>query len=84
MNSITLTSFDLENLLTRAAKKGADEAIAGMVLYTYEDAAKRLGICYNTLKKRIVEGKIVPIDGRISGSELQRYLATASQPTRRQ
>ena len=71
---ITITKQELEALLTRAAKRGADEAIAAMVIYTYTDAAKKLGICYNTLKKHIVAGKIKSIDGRITGAEIQRYL----------
>lgn len=76
MNAIALQPHELENLLARAAKRGADEAIAAMVIYTYTDAAKKLGICYNTLKKHIVAGKIKSIDGRITGAELQRYLST--------
>lgn len=30
---------------------------------------------YNTLKKRICEGKIRCIDGRITGAEIRRYLS---------
>lgn len=43
--------------------------------YHYKDACKRLGISYNTLQKRIQKGKIKPVDGRIAGVELLRYLS---------
>jgi len=29
----------------------------------------------DTLRRRIMEGKITPVDGRISGAEIRRYLA---------
>lgn len=62
-------------MLVEAAKLGANYAIEDMVCYHYKDACKRLGISYNTLQKRIQEGKIKPIDGRITGAELRRYLS---------
>ncbi|MNV42128.1 hypothetical protein D3C71_1337880 [compost metagenome] len=43
--------------------------------YHLKDACTRLGISYNTLKKRILEGKIQVVDGRITGAEIRRYLA---------
>ena len=45
--------------------------------YHYKDACERLGISYNTLQKRIKEGKIRPVDGRITGAEIRRYLSQA-------
>lgn len=65
----------LRVMLSEAAKEGAQRAIEEMVCYHYKDACKRLGISYNTLQKRIAEGKIKPVDGRITGAELRRYLA---------
>ena len=72
---ITMEQHALENLLTEAARRGAAQAIEDMVCYHYADACERLGISYNTLQKRIKEGKIRPVDGRITGAELRRYLA---------
>ena len=71
---ITLHPEQLEEMLARAAQKGAQQAFEEMVCYHYKDACKRLGISYNTLQKRILEGKIKPIDGRITGAEIRRYL----------
>ncbi len=72
---ITMEQHALESLLTEAARRGAAQAIEDMVCYHYIDACERLGISYNTLQKRIREGKIRPVDGRITGAELRRYLA---------
>lgn len=72
---ITLKQDELQAMLVEAAKLGANYAIEDMVCYHYKDACKRLGISYNTLQKRIQEGKIKPIDGRITGAELRRYLS---------
>lgn len=74
MTTITIEQFELQNLLREAARQGANLAIEDMVCYHYKDACKRLGISYNTLQKRILEGKIRPVDGRITGAELRRYL----------
>ena len=41
------------------------------------------GISYNTLQKRIRKGKIHPIDGRITGAELRRYLMLDDSPQTR-
>lgn len=65
----------LRVMLSEAAQEGAQRAIEEMVCYHYKDACKRLNISYNTLQKRIAEGKIKPVDGRITGAELRRYLA---------
>ncbi|QHS36082.1 hypothetical protein GWQ43_08425 [Alcaligenes faecalis] len=71
---IAIHPDQLEAMLKRAAQLGAKQAIEDMVCYHYKDACKRLGISYNTLQKRILEGKIKPVDGRITGAELLRYL----------
>jgi len=73
---ITLEKSQLEQLLEEAARRGANKAIEDMVCYHLQDACARLGISYNTLKKRILEGKIRTVDGRITGAELRRYLKT--------
>lgn len=72
---ITLEENHLKNMLIEAARMGAQHAIEDMVCYHYKDACARLGISYNTLQKRIQEGKIRPVDGRITGAELRRYLS---------
>lgn len=72
---ITLEENHLKNMLIEAARLGANQAIEDMVCYHYKDACARLGISYNTLQKRIQEGKIRPVDGRITGAELRRYLS---------
>lgn len=74
MEAITLERSELRSMLEEAAQIGAERAIEDMVCYHYKDACKRLGISYNTLQKRMQEGKIRAIDGRITGSELRRYL----------
>jgi len=76
MNEATLhiAPGQLSVLLEQAARRGAEIAITDMVCYHYKDVCKRLNISYNTLQKRIIEGKIHPVDGRITGSELRRYL----------
>lgn len=71
---ITMEPHQLEDLLTEAARRGASLAIDDMVCYQYSDACQRLGISYPTLARRIKEGKIRPIDGRITGAEIRRYL----------
>ncbi|OZI56781.1 helix-turn-helix domain-containing protein [Bordetella genomosp. 4] len=75
--TITLETTDFERMLEEAARRGAERAIEDMVCYHYQDACARLGISYNTLQKRIKEGKIRPVDGRITGAELRRYLSQA-------
>lgn len=71
---VTIERHELQKMLVEAARLGANYAIEGMVCYHLKDAAERLGVSYNTLKKRIAEGKIHPVDGRITGEELRRYL----------
>ncbi len=71
---ITLEPNELKGMLIEAARIGANLAIEGMVCYHLKDAAARLGVSYNTLQKRIAEGKIKTVDGRITGQELRRYL----------
>lgn len=79
--TITMDQHELQTLLERAAHIGAQRAIEDMVCYHYQDACQRLGISYNTLQKRIKEGKIHPIDGRITGAELRRYLSQTRSNT---
>lgn len=71
---VTLEMHELRALLVEAARLGANHAIEDMVCYHLKDACARLGISYNTLQRRIQEGKIRPIDGRITGAEMRRYL----------
>ncbi|WP_322995222.1 helix-turn-helix domain-containing protein [Castellaniella sp.] len=70
-------------MLAEAAHRGASRAIEDMVCYHFNEACARLGISYNTLQKRIREGKIHPIDGRITGAELRRYLMLDDSPKTR-
>lgn len=72
---VTIEQHELQRLLVEAARLGANHAIEDMVCYHLKDACARLGISYNTLKKRILEGKIQAVDGRITGAEIRRYLA---------
>lgn len=65
-------------LLDEAARRGAQAAIDDLVLYTMGDAAKRMGIAYSTLRKRVLEGKVRTVDGKVSGIEMRRYLSQAS------
>lgn len=71
---LTIERHELQSMLVEAARMGANHAIEGMVCYHLKDAAERLGVSYNTLQKRIAEGKLRVIDGRITGAELRRYL----------
>lgn len=61
-------------LLDEAARRGAAQAIDEVTLYTMGDAAKRLGVSYVTLRKRVLQGKIRTTDGRVTGVEIRRYL----------
>ena len=74
-DALVIHQSDLQRMLEDAAQRGAERAIDDMVCYHLKDACGRLGISYNTLKRRIMEGKIRPIDGRITGAELRRYLS---------
>lgn len=71
---ITLEREELHSMLVEAARIGAEHAIDDMVCYHLKDAADKLGVSYNTLTKRIREGKIRAIDGRVTGQEIRRYL----------
>lgn len=72
---VTLHEDQLRELLEEAARRGAHTAFEELTLYHLKDACARLGISYNTLKKRICEGKIRSVDGRITGAEIRRYLS---------
>lgn len=72
--ALTIEQHELQQMLVEAARLGANHAIEDMVCYHLKDACTHLGISYNTLKKRMLEGKIHAVDGRITGAELRRYL----------
>lgn len=72
--TITLQQFELKQLLIEAARHGANLAMDDMITYNMQDAADKLGISYNTLLRRVKERKIRPLDGRITGAEIRRYL----------
>ncbi|MNK70355.1 hypothetical protein D3C87_897730 [compost metagenome] len=72
---VTMHEDQLRELLEEAARRGAHTAFEELTLCHLKDACARLGMSYNTLKKRIQEGKIRPVDGRITGAEIRRYLA---------
>lgn len=76
---ITIEKFELQQLMKEAAKLGAQEFMSDMALYHMKDAAKLLGVSYGTLQARIKEGKIRPVDGRITGAEIRRYLTQSSR-----
>ncbi|MFC0179966.1 MULTISPECIES: hypothetical protein [Thorsellia] len=70
----TMQENELERLLSEAAKQGAKMAIADFAVYNYADACRKLGMTYPTLQRRIKEGKIKQIDGKITGAEIAKYL----------
>lgn len=74
MDRITISKPELQGLLKEAARLGANQAFDDMVCYHLRDACKMLRMSYNTLQKRIHEGKIRSVDGRITGAEIRRYL----------
>lgn len=71
---IAIEESQLKHLLFQAAQMGADKAISALVSYNIKDAAKQIGVTPKTLGKRILEGKIKAVDGRITGAEIKRYL----------
>ena len=71
---VTIEESSLQNMLFQAAQLGVDKAISALVSYNIKDAAKQIGITPKTLTKRIMEGKIKSVDGRITGAEIKRYL----------
>jgi hypothetical protein len=77
--NLIIEQHELQRMLIEAARIGANHAIEDMVCYHLKDACARLGISYNTLKKRIQERKIRAVDGRITGAEIRRYLLLKSQ-----
>lgn len=72
--AISIEHQELRRLLVEAARQGANHAIDDLVCYHFNEACERLGVSYNTLKKRIAEGKLRSVDGRITGAEIRRYL----------
>lgn len=71
---LTIEWHELRQMMIEAARMGADQAIDAMVTCNLKDAADKLGISYPTLQRRMGEGKIRAVDGRISGAEIRRYL----------
>lgn len=71
---VIMSADELERLLTKSAKLGASYAINDIAVYQLKDAAALMNISYVTLKKRIDEGKIQLVDGRITGHEIRKYL----------
>ena len=71
---LTIERHELQSMLVEAARIGANQAIDDMVTCNLKDAADKLGISYTTLQRRMGEGKIRAVDGRISGAEIRRYL----------
>lgn len=71
---VTLEKTELQAMLDQAGKNGAQQMFNNITLYHLKDAASLLGISYNTLQQRIRDGKIKPVDGRITGAEISRYL----------
>ncbi|MBK1780610.1 hypothetical protein JHL22_05210 [Advenella sp. WQ 585] len=69
-----LEKAELQEMLVQAARIGALNMFNEITLYHLKDAANLLGVSYNTLQKRIAQGKIQVIDGRITGAEISRYL----------
>lgn len=72
--NITIEKAELQEMMVQAARIGAMNMFNEIATYHLKDAAGLLGISYNTLQKRIAEGKIRVIDGRITGAEISRYL----------
>jgi predicted DNA-binding protein (UPF0251 family) len=72
--TFVLEKEELQDMLDQAARNGAMRMFNEIALYHLKDAARLLGISYNTLQRRIAEGKIKPVDGRITGAEISRYL----------
>ncbi len=71
---VQIDKSEFDRMLVRAGELGAKNMLEKVAVYHITDAAKVLGISYSTLQKRIAEGKIRPIDGRITGAEISRYL----------
>lgn len=72
---ITLKQQDLQAMLIKAGEIASRRVIDELVTYNYQDAACKLGISYPTLQRRMREGKIRGVDGRITGAEIRRYLS---------
>lgn len=76
---ITIEQHELRKLLVEAARMGANQAIDDLVTYNLKDAADRLGVSYTTLQRRMAEGKIHAVDGRVTGAEVRRYLSESGR-----
>ncbi|WZB64173.1 hypothetical protein WJ970_18270 [Achromobacter xylosoxidans] len=71
---ITIEQHELQRLLIETARQGANYALDDLVCYHFNEVCERLGISDNTLKKRTLESKVRPVDSRITGAEIRRYL----------
>lgn len=79
---ITLSRTELDAIIKNASRQGALMAFEELATYTISEASKKLGICTNTLRTRIREGKIKMIDGKITGAEILRCLQIKKQIAR--
>lgn len=73
--NVTIPESTLKKMLAEAAEYGAKRFMNDMAVYSYSEAAKLLKMSSVTLRKRIHEGKIKQVDGKITGQEIRRYLA---------
>lgn len=73
--TVTLPEPELKKMLAEAAEYGAKRFMEDLAVYNYTEAAKILGISVVTLRKRIHEGKIQQVDGRITGRAIRSYLS---------
>lgn len=71
---VTIDKAELQAMLEQASKNGAQQMFNDIAVYNMTESAQLLGISMNTLRQRIREGKIKPVDGRITGAEIMRYL----------
>lgn len=71
---ITLSAYELQNLLREAATAGAKILYEEMVVYNKREAAKLLRMSHVTLQNHIDSGRIKVSDGRITGAEINRFL----------
>lgn len=72
--NIIIPESTLKQMLVEAAEYGAKRFMDDMAVYSYSEAAKLLKMSSVTLRKRIHEGKIKQVDGKVTGQEIRRYL----------
>lgn len=78
---IKISQDDLRKMLIEAGEIASRKVVDELVAYSLRDAAAQIGISYVTLQRRIANGKINCVDGRISGAEIRRYLSKQSSNT---